>query len=145
MRIVISSEPRLLHIFRGVVRCRALQEGFRASDAECMAMAIDEAASNVIRHTYRNRADSKLALEIQSLPDRLEFALEDLGPKVEPREIQPRALEDIRPGGLGTFFIRCFMDTATYDEDFPEGNRLRLVKYLPPKDSGRDESSNQKY
>lgn len=145
MRIVISSEPRLLHILRGVVRCRASEAGFLSSDTEHLAMAIDEAAANVIRHAYHNRPDARLALEIQSFPDRIEFALEDLGPKVEARDIRPRSLEDVRPGGLGTYFIRCFMDVAAYDENFPHGNRLRLVKYLRRKDSSPHESSSQKY
>jgi len=144
MRIVISSEPRLLHILRGVVRCRALEVGFAASDAEYMAMAIDEAAANVIRHAYSNRSDARLALEIQSFPDRIEFTLEDRGRKVRVRDIRPRALDDIRPGGLGTYFIRCFMDVAAYDESYREGNRLKLVKYLRTKDSAKDESPSQK-
>ncbi len=144
MRIVISSEPRLLHILRGVVRCRAADAGFPASDTEYLAMAVDEAAANVIRHAYNNRPDARLALEIKAFPDRMEFALEDLGPKVQPHAICPRALEDIRPGGLGTYFIRCFMDVASYDENFPAGNRLRLVKYLPRKGQGKNEGSSQK-
>lgn len=144
MRVVINSEPRLLHILRGVVRCCALGAGFCASEADCLAMAIDEAAANVIRHTYRNRADGTLMLEIQSFPDRIEFALEDRGPKVEQRNIRPRPLEDVRPGGLGTYFIRCFVDVAAYDESFAEGNRLRLTKYLRHEETGRNESSSAK-
>lgn len=135
MRIVISSEPRLLHIVRGVVRCRALEAGFTATDAEQLAMAIDEAAANVIRHAYNNRPDAKLALDIEGFPDRLEFALEDRGRKVEAEEMRPRSLEEVRPGGLGTYFIHCFVDSAVYDKSFAQGNRLKLVKYLPRRDS----------
>lgn len=144
MRITISSEPRLLHILRGVVRWRALEAGFQPFDAEHMALAIDEAAANVIRHAYGARPDATLALEIKSFVDRIEFALEDRGPKVKACDIQPRSLDDIRPGGLGTYFIRCFMDVASYDESFSEGNRLKLVKYLHPKGSAIDEGSSQK-
>jgi anti-sigma regulatory factor (Ser/Thr protein kinase) len=144
MRISISSEPRLLHILRSVVRWRSLEAGFPPSDAEYLALAIDEAAANVIRHVYGARPDATLALEIKSFVDRIEFALEDRGPKVKACDIQPRPLDDIRPGGLGTYFIRCFMDVSSYDESFAEGNRLRLVKYLPRKGSAIDEGSSQK-
>jgi anti-sigma regulatory factor (Ser/Thr protein kinase) len=106
-------------------------------------MAIDEAASNVIRHTYGNRPDAHLEVEIRSYPDRLEFTMEDSGPKVQPALLTPRPLEDVRPGGLGTYFIKCFMDDVSFDEDFKEGNRLRLVKYLGPKGSISDESARQ--
>lgn len=133
MRVVMTSEARLLHILRGVVRWRTREAGFPVSDAESLAMAIDEAAANVIRHTYGERADGRLALEIRTFPDRVEFVLEDWGPKVRAEQIRPRPLDDVRPGGLGTFFINSFMDTSSYDEDFAEGNRLKLVKYLPRK------------
>ncbi|MCJ7504580.1 MAG: ATP-binding protein [Acidobacteriia bacterium] len=139
-KIVTSSDPRLLHVLRGVVRYRAQEAGFEESDAEGLAMAIDEAASNVIRHTYGNRHDARLALEIWTYPDRMEFVLEDSGPKVEPGEVQPRPLEDVRPGGLGTFFIKSFVDECSYEENFPAGNRLKLVKYFARKVSASDES-----
>ncbi len=106
-------------------------------------MAIGEAAANVIRHTYNNRADAKLGLEIQTFPDRLEFVLEDSGPPVRPETVRPRSLDDIRPGGLGTFFISCFMDKSSYDRNCVEGNRLRMVKYLPRRASSSDESQRQ--
>jgi anti-sigma regulatory factor (Ser/Thr protein kinase) len=144
MRIVITSDPRLLHVLRGAVCVSAQGAGFGEADAENMARAIDEAAANVIRHTYRNRHDGRLALEIRRFPDRMEFFLEDSGPKVSPEALRPRPLEDVRPGGLGTHFIRSLMDEGAYDPDFSEGNRLRLVKYLPRKVTSRDESSSQK-
>jgi anti-sigma regulatory factor (Ser/Thr protein kinase) len=130
MRIAIASEPRLLSALRGVVEFCAQEAGFSQCDAECLTMAVDEAAANIIRHTYGGRNNGLVALEIRRLPDRLEFILEDSGPKVCEELIRPRPLEELRPGGLGTFFISCFMDECTYDPDFKEGNRLKLVKYL---------------
>jgi anti-sigma regulatory factor (Ser/Thr protein kinase) len=139
MRISISSDPRLLNILRGVVRFRAREAGFSESDADCLAMAIDEAAANVIRHTYGGRQDALLALQVCHFEDRLEFILEDWGPKVREDLIRPRPLDEVRPGGLGTFFIASFVDEFCFDKEFKEGNRLRLVKYRSRK--GSDESS----
>ena len=141
MRIAIDSEPRLLSILRGVVRFCAREAGFSSLEAECLAMAIDEAAANIIRHTYAGRPDALLALEVTHFADRLEFILEDWGPKVCVELIHPRSLEDVRPGGLGTFFISSFMDECTYDRDFKDGNRLKLVKYLSRKGSPCNEGS----
>jgi anti-sigma regulatory factor (Ser/Thr protein kinase) len=141
MRIAIDSEPRLLRVLRGVVRLRAQEAGFSKSEAERLAMAIDEAAANVILHTYGGRPDARLALEVRHFRDRLEFILEDWGPKVCEEQIRPRSLEDLRPGGLGTFFISSFMDECSYDRDFRDGNRLRLVKYLSRKGSTYNEGS----
>jgi anti-sigma regulatory factor (Ser/Thr protein kinase) len=141
IKVTIGSEPRLLQILRGVVRRLAQGSGFSSSDEEGLAMAIGEAAANVICHTYKNRPGAKLALEIRGFPDRLEFTLDDSGPKVRPEIIRPRPLDDVRPGGLGTFFIKCFMDKIFYDEEFVGGNRLKLIKYLPGRQSSSDEGS----
>jgi len=129
MRMVISAEPRLLHIMREVVRYYAREAGFPESEVYRLALAVDEAATNVIRHTYGNRPNGRLALEVRNLLDRLEFVIEDTGPKVSADVIRPRALDDVRPGGLGSFFIKSFTDCSSYDEAFAEGNRLRLVKF----------------
>ena len=144
MRIAISSHPKLLNILRGVVRCRAQAAGFPESEAGWLTMAIDEAATNVMRHAYCNTCQGMVALEIRTFPDRMEFVLEDSAPKVNPEKIRPRPLSEIRPGGLGTFFIHSFMDSCSFDEQFAAGNRLVMVKYLPGKGSGRDESTNPK-
>jgi sigma-B regulation protein RsbU (phosphoserine phosphatase) len=85
-----------------------------------------------------------LALEVRNLPDRLEFILEDWGPKVREDLIRPRPLDDLRPGGLGTFFIYSFMDECSYDPDFKEGNRLKLVKFLSRKGDWCNEGSSAK-
>lgn len=143
MKLVISSNPRLLHIVRGVIRYCAQAAGFPEPDVDCLAMAIDEAAANVIRHAYDNRPDGRLSLEVLTFPDRLEFVLEDDGRKVRPEAIRPRELGDVRPGGLGTYFIRCFMDQSSYDADYAGGNRLRMVKYLPRKVAASDEGPAQ--
>lgn len=135
MRIVLSSQPRLLHILRYVVRWLALNWGLPESEAESLAIAINEAAANVIRHTYGDRDDAPLALELKRFPNRLEFLLEDWGPRVRSEEIRSRPLDEVRPGGLGTFFISSFVDACSYDPDFAGGNRLRMVKYLPRKTS----------
>jgi len=141
IRIAISTEPRLLNILRAVVKFRAQETGIAKPDAEYLALAIDEAAANVIRHTYCWRQDVLLALEVRKLPDRLEFVLEDWGPKVCEDLIRPRPLDELRPGGLGTFFIYTFMDNCSYDPAFKEGNRLTMVKLLSRKGAWCNEGS----
>jgi anti-sigma regulatory factor (Ser/Thr protein kinase) len=129
MRMVVSTQPRLMHILRGVVRYYAREGGFSDSEVNALAMAVDEAATNVIRHTYRGSPSGRMALEVMDYADRLEFVIEDSGPKVQPERVHPRPLNEVRPGGLGTFFMKCFTDRCSYDEAFAEGNRLRLVKF----------------
>jgi len=143
LRIVITSEARLLNVLRSAVRFSAHSAGVPSSDVDCLTMAVDEAASNIIRHVYKDQPSGHLKLDVRAFADRIEFTLEDSGPKVSPGSWRPRTLDDVRPGGLGTFFIKCFMDEISYDEDFPEGNRLRLVKHFRPVGSANHEGSGQ--
>jgi anti-sigma regulatory factor (Ser/Thr protein kinase) len=127
-----------------MVKFRSQEAGLSISDAEYVALAIDEAAANIIRHTYGGCHDARLALEVRNLADRLEFTLEDWGPKVCEDRIRPRPLDELRPGGLGTFFIYSFMDECSYDPDFKEGNRLKLVKFLSRKGTACNEGPSTK-
>jgi len=137
MRMVISTQPKLLHILRAVVRYYAHEGGFSESEVNALALAVDEAVTNVIRHTYHGSPRGTLALEVMDYADRLEFVIEDSGPKVQPERIRHRPLNEVRPGGLGTFFIQCCTDRSSYDEAFTEGNRLRLVKFKANRRSGK--------
>jgi serine/threonine-protein kinase RsbW len=135
MKIHVTSDPELLGVLRAAVKFRAQEGGFAGSLAEQIALAIHEAAANVIQHTYRNRHDARLDLEILTFPDRMEFVLEDSGPKMPAEALRAQPHEGLRAGGLGTQLMRQVMDTCALDESFPGGNRLRMVKRFPPQGS----------
>jgi sigma-B regulation protein RsbU (phosphoserine phosphatase) len=53
----------------------------------------------------------------------------DFAPPVDPETIKPRDLDDVRPGGLGTHFLREIMDTADFlPAPDGAGNLLRMTK-----------------
>ena len=62
---------------------------------------------------------------------RLVFDLVDFAPPVEVEKVRPRPLEVLRPGGLGTHFIReCMDETGFRPPPVGAGNRLRMVKRI---------------
>lgn len=140
MKVLINSEPKLLSVLRGMVRYRAQELGFAEEEAEALAAAVNEAAANVMRHTFEQRRDGRLLLEIRSAGDRVEFLLEDSGPKVRAEQVRAQPLGDVRPGGLGMHVIHGVMDSFGYDEDFQGGNRLRMSKRFPRKVSSGDQA-----
>ena len=102
-----------------------------------IVLAIDEACQNIIRHAYRGECDDPIILRIELTDHSLVVVLEDHAPPVSPDCMNPRAFEDIRPGGLGCHFIRQVMDTVTIrPSPTGQGNILRMVKgvrILPPR------------
>ena len=73
-----------------------------------LVLAIAEAAQNIVKHGYKDVEETTDRMEIKiSLKDsELEIGFFDKGKEVVPENIKHRKLDDIKPGGLGTFFIK---------------------------------------
>ena len=84
-----------------------------------LVLAIAEAAQNIVKHGYKGIKETSDRMEIKiSLKDsELEIGFFDKGKKVVPENVQHRKLDDIKPGGLGTFFIKQIMDNAVFKKD----------------------------
>ena len=98
-----------------------------------LVLAIAEAAQNIVKHAYKDIAETSDRMEIKiSLKDSdLEMGFFDKGKAVIPENIQHRKLDDIKPGGLGTFFIKQIMDAAVFKKDQKEWvNHLVLTKKI---------------
>ena len=98
-----------------------------------LVLAIAEAAQNIVKHGYKDIESTVDRMEIKiSLKDgNLEIGFFDKGKPVVPENIQHRKLDDIKPGGLGTFFIKQIMDGAVFKKD-QKGwvNHLILTKKI---------------
>ena len=98
-----------------------------------LVLAIAEAAQNIVKHAYKDVEETTDAMQIKiSLKDGdLEIGFFDKGKPVVPENIQHRKLDDIKPGGLGTFFIKQIMDGAVFKKD-QKGwvNHLILTKKI---------------
>ena len=107
-------------------RC-LLDAGCKSEQADSITLAISEAAANIIQHAYANQPDGMIDLELHMDNNELTIVLGDYAAPVDINAIAPRALDDVRPGGLGTHFMRQLMDSLVYT--VPEdgiGNRLEM-------------------
>ena len=84
-----------------------------------LVLAIAEAAQNIVKHAYKDVVETSDRMEIKiSLKDNdLEIGFFDKGKAVVPENVKHRKLDDIKPGGLGTFFIKQIMDNAVFKKD----------------------------
>jgi len=105
--------------------------GCSAKSTADIVLATDEACQNIIRHAYGGESDGVIEFEIEHRGDALVFSLVDHAPTIDPSQVQPRDLDDIRPGGLGTHFIRRVMDEVEFlDPPSGRGNLLRMVRRI---------------
>ena len=98
-----------------------------------LVLAIAEAAQNIVKHAYKDVVNpDKMRVKISFDENELVIDLLDRGKPVVPANIKPRKLDDIKPGGLGTFFIGQIMDEVLFKTSKSEDwvNHLILKKTI---------------
>ena len=98
-----------------------------------LVLAIAEAAQNIVKHAYKDNEDNsdKMEITISLKDDELEIGFFDKGRAVDQNNVRHRKIDDVKPGGLGTFFIQQIMDAVVFKEgEKPWINHLVLTKKL---------------
>ena len=99
-----------------------------------LVLAIAEAAQNIVKHAYKDIETNNDKMEIKislGKNDELEIGFFDKGKPVDGAKVRHRNIDDVKPGGLGTFFIQQIMDAVVFREgEKPRINHLILTKQL---------------
>lgn len=148
----LLSQPRYLCGARDAVSSISRRFGFDDQTAGQLALAVDEALCNIIRHGYGGAADRPIWMRIWPLnaetcdgaAQGIQIVLEDEAEQVDPVKIKSRDLADVRPGGLGVHIIQQIMTAARYEKrhGVQGGMRLIMSKSLDPKDGSTNPASN---
>ena len=132
---VFSANFENLDAMREIVGSAAKKWGFKEKDIYNLQLALDEAATNIIEHSYENQADKTIELRVAKEGESIVITLVDSGEEFRPNDIQiPSSNADIdavNVGGLGLYFIHKLMDEVNFDYVEGKGNILRMKKYLP--------------
>ena len=107
----------------------AKDEMFSATKDD-VVLAIAEAAQNIVKHAYSGEpTGDTMRVEISFKENQLKIDLYDKGKPAIPQNIKPRQIDDIKPGGLGTFFIGQIMDEVIFKTSASDWvNHLILTK-----------------
>lgn len=118
-----------LKLVRDSICAAAVMCGFDYNTAQNIVLAVDEACQNIIVHGYRERTEGIVILGLFRCNGGILVRLRDFAPRVDPAKVWPRSLSDVRPGQLGSHFIREIMDTVEF-RAAPEGkgNLLEMTK-----------------
>ena len=98
-----------------------------------LVLAIAEAAQNIVKHAYKNdpQTEDKMVVQITCKDNKLQIGFYDMGTPVDPNKVKHREIDNVKPGGLGTFFIQEIMDSIVFkDGNKPWINNLILTKKL---------------
>ncbi len=127
----IRSDLRDLSRAREFVRtfCRTLPGSPLDEDhvAE-LELAVNEAASNIMKHAYHGRTDQRIQLEAEAFPDHVAVRLHHLGDSFDPSAVPPPSFDGSRESGFGVYLITKSVDDVRYSRDERGGNCIALVK-----------------
>lgn len=134
----ICSDPKHLCLVRAMVRSFAGLAGFGGRQIDRIALAVDEACANVIRHAYSGRCDGDLTItcslaQAAGAARRLLVRLEDKGcaPAGGVLAVAERP-DPLVPGGLGLRLMHEIMDDVHHARTADGRNVLELCLDCPP-------------
>lgn len=131
LELRIPSHPDRLCLVRVLVRRCAQLVGCHEQLSEQLVLAVNEACMNIMQHAYKGDESGEIVLEIFNNGDSIHFHLRDFARPVDLDQIKPRALGDVKPGGLGTHFIREIMDECRIGHlDDGNGNYLEMSRKI---------------
>ena len=135
----VPSRTEYLAAIRDVTRRMAELAGFDGAQADQLALAVDEAATNVLEHAYHGASDRRVELRFDARDDGLRVEVVDDGEAVDPRSVPQvdlrRYASERRTGGLGMHLMGRIMDSVTFRRR-AGGNVCCMVKRRPPLGSG---------
>ncbi len=129
------AEEKYLDSVQRTVREACASAGMSRKDVSAVALAIEEGATNIVRHAYLYET-GMLRLRIVVYKKLIVFSLIDTGRSFRPEGSGKldldRLIESGRRGGLGFYMIRKIMDSVEYFS-WAGQNELRMTRRI-----GRD-------
>ena len=135
----VPSRTEYLAAIRDVTRRMAEIAGFDGAQSDQLALAVDEASTNVIKHAYAGAGDRRIEIRFEARGDELRVEVVDDGKPVDPRAVPQvdlrRYASERRTGGLGVHLMGRIMDRVTFRRS-GRSNVCCMVKRKPAADRG---------
>jgi serine/threonine-protein kinase RsbW len=133
MELRFPSENRYLHMIHRLTATLAESTGFDSVEAEQIALAVDEAATNVIQHAYGGVPGNEIEIHFDPEGDSLDIVILHEGEALDAVPIPDFDLEKLvaekRKGGLGLTIMRQMMDKVEHGKAGTGKNMCVMVRY----------------
>jgi serine/threonine-protein kinase RsbW len=135
--MIIPSQTGYLAMVREMTKRMAEAAGFDETVADKLALAVDEATTNVLEHAYKGATDREVELRFEDRGPDFRVEIADTGQMVDPRAVPQVDLAkyatERRTGGLGMHLMEKIMDSVTFRRS-ARRNVCAMVKHkdVPP-------------
>jgi len=135
-KLCIGTDLSKLQEIRDYITSASKRFGFEDSEAQNIALAVDEACTNLIKYSFKFDDSKKICISIETAKKEFCVNITDNGdpfnPLIVPTPDMNEYFRNMKPGGLGILIMRSVMDDITYlsSTENNEHNILKLKKYL---------------
>ena len=134
VRLVISSEVRLVDVVHTAAESLAGVAGFDEDDALNVGIAVREAVINAIVHGNKRDPSRKVDVNLQARPGSIRARVRDEGAGFDSAATPDPTLGDnlMRSSGRGILVIRAFVDSVDFKYREGRGIEVTLKKKQRP-------------
>ena len=127
----VQASTEHLSKVREFVAKHARDFGFQKQDVADIRLAVDEAYTNIIKHSYKNDKHKSVDIELGHDGDEFWISLLDTGEAFDPTNYSKpdvrKKIKEKKRGGVGVFLIKKLMDQVEYLNDGTT-NEIRMSK-----------------
>jgi serine/threonine-protein kinase RsbW len=135
LELKIQSQTEKLTFVREFVSEAARKFGFDDETVSKIALAVDEACTNVIKHSYEYATDKEIEISVKAGRSDFEIIIVHQGKSFDPQAIKTPDMREYlthyRRGGLGMHLMRSLMDKVEYRTASDKRSEVHLVKQIP--------------
>ena len=131
--LTIPSDPKYLSVLRSVVENMLRSMDFSDSERTRTVLAMDEAVTNIIRHSCGCDPNIKVDIALKNTGDELIVEVRDFGDcgkDFDMNKTRSKDMKNVTPGGFGVNIIKTVMDSVEYKSSQKEGNILVMRKKI---------------
>jgi serine/threonine-protein kinase RsbW len=135
VEVTLPSSTRHLHAMRMLTSTLAESMGFGRKESETTALAVEEALTNVMEHSYHGDTNRRMQVIFEMQPEKFTIRILHNGDQVDAGKVSraddlSNFLSQKKKGGLGILIMKKCMDEVTYKSGSPQ-NECCMIKYLP--------------
>ena len=133
MELRFPSDSKYLHMVHELTRLLAETTGFETTEAEKIALAVDEATTNVVQHAYDGEQGHEIEVHFDPEGESLEIVIFHDGKPLESMPVPEFDLDELvaehKTGGLGLTIMRQMMDKVEHTKAETGKNMCVMVRY----------------
>ena len=133
-QLIVPGRFESLTAIAAFITQAAREAGLNDDEVFHVEMAVDEACSNIIEHTYAVESGNIDLACAYPASGQIEVVIRDSGQPFDPNEVPapnvgaPTDLGSLNEGGLGLYFMRKLMDEVRFEFVPGQGNTLTMIK-----------------